>query len=438
MTRVIDHWVVDAELGSGGMASIYRAHHERLGRPVALKILKRSLLDDDVARERFHREAVVLATLSHPNIVKVLDSGESEGDVYMVLELLAGTTLERIILEKGALGVDRAIPILDDLLSALEVCHASHIVHRDIKPSNVMIAREEDGRTRLVVIDFGLARVRGNIASILTETGVVQGTAHYMSPEQCRGEDVGPESDVYSAGLVLYELLSGARPFPGSDAATLMAQHLFVEPTKLRQVAADVSAGVEAAVHAALAKQPQDRPTAGQLRAALAAAAAGTDPQSLAEQAAAQRRRAGALSRNARATPEGPSASASASARAQPTPVASGTVAVWIRDTERGAAIRGCVATAGLSCAIASGDDAPHVAGNATTVVVVSARDGIERVSRLQSVAPNVPVVVVDIQSPDETAAAIRAGASDMLLRGAPDADLVAKLTRLFRRQSRS
>jgi serine/threonine protein kinase len=436
VTRVINHWVVDTELGSGGMATIYRAHHDRLGRAVALKILKRSLLDDDVARERFHRETVVLATLSHPSIVKVLDAGEWEGDVYMVLELLVGATLERVILEKGALGVDSAIHILDDLLSALEVCHASHIVHRDIKPSNVMLSREKDGLTRLVVIDFGLARVRGNVASILTETGVVQGTAHYMSPEQCRGEDVGPESDVYSAGLVLYELLSGARPFPGSDAATLMAQHLFVEPTKLRQVAADVSAGVEAAVHAALAKQPQDRPTAGQLRAALAAAAAGTDPQSLAEQAVAQRRRAGALPRNERATPE--SATASPNAGAMPTPVTSGTVAVWIRDRERGAAIRGCVATAGLSCAIASGDDAPHVAGNATTVVVVSARDGIERVSRLQSVAPNVPVVVVDIQSPDETAEAIRAGASDMLLRGAPDADLVAKLTRLFRRQSRS
>jgi tRNA A-37 threonylcarbamoyl transferase component Bud32 len=428
MTRKIDRWVLDEQLGSGGMASIFRAHHEQLVHQVAVKVLKRALLDDVIVRERFHREAMALASLRHPNIVTVLDQGEAEGDVYIVLELLRGSTLERVMQDSGAMSMDRAGLILDEMLSALEACHASDIVHRDIKPSNVMLAGDDE-KTRAVLIDFGLARVRGDLASKLTETGVVQGTAHYMSPEQCRGEDVGPSSDVYSAGLVLYELLSGTHAFQGSDAATLMAQHLFVEPARLRQVAAQVSAGVEAAVNAALAKQPSDRPSAGELRAALAAAARGADPEAVAEKAAAARRAAAGAGRSERAI-GGASAGASAGAGAS-----AWSVTVWVRGAERAAGLRGCLATAGLRCAVAGGEQRGDVGGDA---VVVSARDGMDRIRALRALAPGRPIVVVDVRAPGETTLAIRAGASDMLLDGAPDADLVAKLTRLLRRQARS
>ena len=419
MTRKIDRWVLDEQLGSGGMASIYRAHHEQLGHQVAVKVLKRSLLDDAVVRERFNREAVALSLLQHPSIVDVLDLGEWEGDLYTVLELVGGETLEHLLQGEGALDPERAGALFDQLLSALELCHRNEIVHRDVKPSNVMVATG-DGKERVVLIDFGLARVRSTGAK-LTETGVVHGTAQYMAPEQCRGEDVGPAGDVYSAGLVLYEMLSGAQPFHGSDAATLMAQHLFVEPTPLRQVATHVSAGVAAAVHAALAKQPSERPTAGEMRAALAAAARGADPQAVAENAAAARRQAAGAGRSERAIGGGAGASA-------------GSVVVWMRGAERGAAMRGCLGTAGLSCTMAAGEEPGEVVGDATVAVVVSARDGIERVRRLRALAPKLPIVVVDVRAPDETTEAIRAGASDMLLSGAPDADLVAKLTRLLRR----
>ncbi len=435
LNRKLGRWVLDAELGSGGMASIYRAHHEALGTPVAVKVLKRSLLDDVVVRERFHREAKTLAVLRHPNILAVLDEGESDGDVYIVLELLEGQTLEAAIRAASPLTAQSVRLMGEQLLSALELCHERGVVHRDVKPSNVMLAMN-DGKTRLVLIDFGLARVRGNIASKLTETGVVQGTAHYMSPEQCRGEDVEPASDVYSVGLVLYEMLSGAAPFDGNDAATLMAQHLFVEPTPLRQVAPHVSEGVAHAVHAALAKRPSDRPTARELRALLADAAVGADPLTRAQEAAMFRQRAARLGRDERALGGGAD------------PVDGGAamdavIVVWVGDAARAASLRGCLATAGFSCVLAAGDHAEAVIADANAdvadvAVVVSAREGIDRVRGLRAAAKSLPVVVVDVRAPDGTTEAIRAGASDMLLEGAPDADLVAKLTRLLRRKART
>jgi tRNA A-37 threonylcarbamoyl transferase component Bud32 len=431
MRRIDERWIVGEPLGEGGMASIFRGHHETLGHAVAIKLLKRSLLDDPFLRNRFNREAVALASVSHPNIVDVLDYGESDDQQYMVLELVEGETLERLIERTGPMPVERAGALFDQLLSALEVCHAREIVHRDVKPANVMLTSDKDGE-RVVLIDFGLARIRGALAAAkLTETGVVHGTAQYMAPEQCRGEDTGPACDVYSAGLVFYEMLSGAQPFHGTDAATLMAQHLFVEPTPLRQIAPHVSAGVAAAVHAALAKQPADRPTASALRAALAAAAVGADPQALGERAAALRHEVAGIGRGERAI-GGAGASAEASASA------GGSAVVWIRAAERGAMIRGCLASAGMACSVTGGDAPPNVGAGGGVVVIVSAQDGIERVTRLRADAPGVPIVVVDVQAPGETTEAIRAGASDMLLRGAPDADLVAKLARLLRRHGRS
>lgn len=430
MRRIADRYTLEAPLGAGGMGSIHRARDERLGTEVAIKLLKRSLLEDAVVRERFRREAQSLARLRHPGIVGVFDSGEADGDLYTVLELVAGETLELVMERERAMTLERALPIFDQILAALEVCHASDVVHRDLKPSNVMVAGE-----RVVLIDFGLARIGGSATvAKLTETGAVQGTPHYMAPEQCRGEEVGPPADVYSAGILFYELLSGAQPFRGADAATFMAQHLFVQPVPLGEAAPHVSPGGAAAVHAALAKQAEDRPTARELRDALAAAATGKDREALAAAAATLRAATAGLARGDRALAPG-------AVRDLPRPVDAldARVIVWVSAPERSAAIRGCLATAGLSCSASSGDATPDLTrGDGPVTVVVSARDGAGRIRRLRAHAPKVPVVVVDVGGPDETTEVIRAGADDMLLAAAPDADLVAKLARLARRRARS
>ena len=432
MRRIGDRFVVGEPLAAGGMGSIYRGHDERLGQDVAIKIMKHALAGDPVARERFRREARSLAKLRHPNIVTVLDSGEADGDLYTVMELVPGETLESVMAREGAMTMLRAGPIFDQILGALEVCHASDIVHRDLKPSNVMV-ESAGGGLRVLLIDFGLARLENKGIDKLTETGTVQGTASYMAPEQCRGEEVGPPCDVYSAGVLFYEMLAGAEPFHGSDAATYMAQHLFVDPPSLTEVAPHVSAGVAAAVHAALAKQPHDRPTAHELRSALASAAKGTDPQTLAASAAERRTRASGLARSDRAITgrAGPPAASTAPSESP------GAITVWVSARERAAALRSCLGTAGLPCALVSSDDVPALSSSEDerVTVVVSARDGMERVQRLRALAPKVPIVVVDIATPDETTAAIRAGAADMLLREAPDADLPAKVLRLLKRR---
>jgi serine/threonine protein kinase len=425
--RLGDRFVVGAPLGAGGMGSIHRGRDERLGEDVAIKILKPAHLDDAVLRERFRREALSLAKLRHPGIVTVLDFGEAEGDLYTVLELVRGETLERVMERDRPMTMLRAAPILDQILAALEVCHDNDIVHRDVKPSNVMVS-SVNGALHVKLIDFGLARMGAGMVEKLTETGTVQGTPHYMAPEQCRGEDVGPEGDVYSAGVVFYEMLAGSNPFRGNDAATFMAQHLFVEPPPLRQAAPHVSAGVSAAVGAALAKQPQDRPTARELRDALTSAAKGTDPEALGQAAAALRRHASGLERSERAL--------TGHANDRTERALAGNVVVWMSMGDRSAALRGCLATAGVSCSLASSEQPPDVSGDAA--VVVSARDGMGRVRVLRASAPKLLIVVVDVAGPDETTESIRAGASDMLLREAPDSDLVPKMERLLRRRARA
>ncbi|MBX3188393.1 MAG: serine/threonine protein kinase [Labilithrix sp.] len=424
--RVGDRFVVERPLGAGGMGSIFLGRDERLGDAVAIKILKRALLDDPIVRERFRREALSLAKLRHPGIVGVLDCGEDAGDLYTVLELVQGETLERRMQREGPMAVARALPIFDRVLEALETCHAAEIVHRDLKPSNVMI--DGDGEAPSVkLIDFGLARIV-SAAEKLTETGAVQGTPHYMAPEQCRGEEVGPAADVYAAGVLFYEMLSGEAPFQAADSATIMAQHLFVEPASLRQIAPEVPAGIAAAVHAALAKAPADRPTARALRDALVAAAAGTDPETRALDAAKRRRHASTLGRDARAIARAPGEARAAGA-------VDGEIIVWM-SRDRSAAICGCLGAAGLTCATATSDEPPDASRAAA--VVVSARDDLSRVRSLRANDRALPIVVVDVAGPDETTASIRAGASDMLLREAPDADLASKITRLLRRRGRA
>src|SRR5690349_13659632 len=196
------------KLGTGGMANVYLAEDQELGRSVAIKMLDERHSQDEQFVERFRREATNAAGLSHPNIVSIYDRGEAEGTYYIAMEYLEGSTLKDIVERRGPLPVGEAIGFTRDILDALKVAHRKGIVHRDIKPHNVMC--DADGRVK--VTDFGIARAG---ASQMTEVGSIIGTAQYLSPEQARGGVVDARSDLYSVGVVLYELLTGTVPFNG-------------------------------------------------------------------------------------------------------------------------------------------------------------------------------------------------------------------------------
>jgi serine/threonine protein kinase len=203
------------KLGSGGMANVYLAEDEELGRRVAIKILNERYAGDDLFIERFRREAKSAASLSHPNIVSIYDRGEAEGTYYIAMEVIEGRSLKELIMTHRALPVHTAIGYAKQLLEALRFAHRHGIIHRDIKPHNVLVSADQQVKAnepRLKVTDFGIAR---HGASQMTEAGSIMGTAQYLSPEQARGAPVTAASDLYSAGIVLYEMLTGMVPFGG-------------------------------------------------------------------------------------------------------------------------------------------------------------------------------------------------------------------------------
>lgn len=417
--RLGDRFVVGEELGGGGMSAVHRGRDERLNEDVAIKFLRKVFAEDPLVRERFRREAMALAKLRHPGIVSVLDFGEADGELYIVLELVKGTTLEHTLFA-GAMPALRAAPVFDQLLGALELCHAAGVVHRDIKPSNIMLSGD-----RVTLIDFGLVRVastEGGLSNTkLTETGTVHGTPSYMAPEQCRGDEVGTEADVYAVGVCLYEALSGQPLFNGDNAAVLMAQHLFTAPAPLPQL----SRGLEATIMHALAKRPEDRPTAASLRSMLGSAFKGTDPEALAAVAAQHRAHVAGLPRHERALTGRPPAAAETHPLIQTT---GGTVALWMAPSDHAADFQGCLGVAGIACSLHASSEPP-----AADVVIASARDGLDRLAALGKR----PFVVVDVNGPDETTRAIRLGAADMLLAGAPVADVVPKIQKALRKKKR-
>lgn len=420
---------VEERFGRGGMSSVYRGVHVVLGEPVAIKFLRPELAADPALRERFRREAVALSRLRHPAIVSILDYGDAESEPYVVMELVRGVEIDELEGAGKRLPVLRAGPVLDQLLAALETCHAAGIVHRDIKPANVLVTSEGD---YVKLIDFGLARTQGIGTEKLTLTGIIQGTPNYMAPEQCRGEEVDAPADIYAFGVMTYELLTGERAYHASDIATYMAQHMFVEPPPMREVFPGVSAGIADIVHRAMAKAPALRPTARELRHALAAALRGTDPHSIAEANAVERRRQGALPRDERAL-----TGRLAQEEAIASPVA-GNVLAWMPRDERTAALRGALGAVGLPVSSFDREELPASLATGTVVIVSARHGGSERVGRVRAIHGSTPVVVVDVAGIDEMSALIRGGASDIALEGAPDAELGGKVKRLVRRQSRA
>ena len=215
------------KLGTGGMANVYLAEDQELGRRVAIKMLDDRHAQDEQFVERFRREAKNAAGLSHPNIVSIYDRGEAEGTYYIAMEYLEGRTLKELLVARGPTPIPVAIDYARQILGGIGFAHRNGIVHRDVKPHNVVVA--PDGR--LKVTDFGIAR---SGTSQMTETGSIIGTAQYLSPEQARGAPVDQTSDLYSVGVVLYELLTGVVPFSGDTPVEIAMKHLSADRKSTR------------------------------------------------------------------------------------------------------------------------------------------------------------------------------------------------------------
>src|SRR5690349_1961358 len=265
-TIVDGRYKAEKRLGSGGMAEVWCATDDVLGRRVALKLLGSRFAEDDDFRERFKREAQAAAGLAHPNIVGIFDRGEWDGTPYIAMELVDGRTLKDLVRERGPLPPDVATNLTIQILRALGYAHRRGIVHRDVKPQNVIL--DQEGQAK--VADFGIARSGG---SEMTETGTILGTVQYASPEQAQGQPVSPRSDLYSAGIVLYELLTGRVPFEGESAVAVALKQVSEPPVPPSQLRPGISPALEAVVLRALEKDPARRfASADEFVAALEAA----------------------------------------------------------------------------------------------------------------------------------------------------------------------
>jgi serine/threonine protein kinase len=239
-------------LGVGGMATVYLAEDSSLGRKVALKVMAERYAEDGEFVERFRREAQAAARLNHPNIIAVYDRGEADGRPYIAMEYLQGRTLKQVIQAEGPLPPERAIAIAMQVLAGLRYAHEHGVVHRDVKPHNVLVG--DDGRIK--VTDFGIAHAGD---PQMTEVGSIVGTAQYLSPEQARGRSVGPQTDIYSLGVVLYEMLAGRVPFEGDSSVAIAMQHVSDQPPPLRALAPDVPESRALVVAHAMLKDPAQR-----------------------------------------------------------------------------------------------------------------------------------------------------------------------------------
>lgn len=258
--RVLNNrYVLQERIGGGGMADVYLAEDQLLKRQVAVKVLHEQFQSDTEFIEKFHREAQAAARLSHPNIVGIYDVGIQDGSHFIVMEYVPGHTLKEHIKEAGHLPVQESLQIAGGIASALAHAHAAGLVHCDIKPHNILMM--PDGGVK--VADFGIARAVTE--STMTYSGNVVGSVHYFSPEQAKGTLITPKSDVYSLGVVLYEMLTGQLPFQGETPVSIAMQHLQDEPRSVREIDASIPPVVEAVVNRTMSKDPSLRPTSSEL-----------------------------------------------------------------------------------------------------------------------------------------------------------------------------
>jgi eukaryotic-like serine/threonine-protein kinase len=446
---------IESLIGVGGMGRVYQAIHLTLGEHVAVKFLIKSVAELAASKERFRREARILARIRHPGIVSVLDFGEYpkvDGELFMVMELVAGVALaERVMPQGPPMSLLRVASIFDQLLAVLEVAHAEGVIHRDLKPENIMLM-EREGQSDLVkVLDFGLALVEQSkdMARRLTETGTVHGTPHYMSPEQCRGLDVGAPTDVYAVGCMLFEIFAGVSPFDAEDMAALMAQQMFVDPPAIASVGYQraVSPGLEKLVRRTLAKAASERPTASELRSQLRAAFSGTDVDTLRSKAALERVAAAGLSRDDRALTgvisrppqSNPKQEEPALGAAKaPAPEAPLRVVLWADASPMARDLRDALSVAGLRVTMHDQDvkPPPEIHGDTVRGVVLGlwARCAADLIA-LRKDYPRLPVVCVGARDAAHIAELVRGGATEVMLVAAAKEDVAKKTKRAVQRR---
>lgn len=257
-----DKYCVEERLGEGGMGAVYRARHLEMDRPVAIKVLQQRFVEDEAARNRFLIEARAAVMLRHANAISVTDFGQtSEGCVYIVMELLEGRTVREILSREGPIETARAISMMLQASDAVAAAHDAGIIHRDLKPSNILVTQSADQPAIVKVLDFGIAKfTTDEDGTSVAQVNSVIGTPRYMSPEQYNGFELTPATDVYSLGVILYEMLTGMAPFTGSTPAEIAQKHANVPPHPPREIVAAIPEDVERVILHALEKRPEDRP----------------------------------------------------------------------------------------------------------------------------------------------------------------------------------
>jgi serine/threonine-protein kinase len=275
-----DKYRLDALVGEGGMGTVYSATHLLIDRPVAVKVLNPRFVEDEAAQERFRREARAAGRLRHTNAVAVTDFGRtSDGIFYIVMELLEGRSLRDVLAREAPLDIARAVSLMLQISAAVAAAHEEGVIHRDLKPGNIFLVQRSHAPTIVKVLDFGIAKLASDAAEgleqkPLTQTGVMIGTPRYMSPEQCDGAELTPSSDVYSLGIILYEMLTGTTPFTGPTPLSVALKHSAELPRSLREIVTTIPPELETLVLHALEKKPSERPeNAGNFRRELYATA---------------------------------------------------------------------------------------------------------------------------------------------------------------------
>ncbi len=257
-TNIAGRYSLEDVLGEGGMATVYRAKNRVNDRPCAIKVMNPELAHNQVIQERFRREAKAAQKIAHPNIIEILDQGETaDGSMYLVMELLEGQTLAELM-ERGKVPVERTLPILIQVARALARAHDLEVIHRDLKPENIYLAEGPDGSEVVKLLDFGIARSMQDAR--LTGSGEVFGTPQYMAPERIMSTEAGPAADLYAIGVMMFEMLTGKLPFEATDAATFFVKHLKEPPPSLRSIDPSIPEALDRLCLELLAKEPADRP----------------------------------------------------------------------------------------------------------------------------------------------------------------------------------
>jgi tRNA A-37 threonylcarbamoyl transferase component Bud32 len=256
-TTIAGRYLIEHVLGAGGMATVYAARHRLVDRPCAVKVMDSSFANNEVVRERFRREAKAAQKLAHPNIIEIFDQGETDGSIYLVMELLEGETLADV-LEHGKVPNERSLPVLIQIARALARAHDLEVIHRDLKPENIFLAKHDDDTDLVKLLDFGIARSMQDTR--LTGAGEVFGTPQYMAPERITSIEAGPSADLYALGVIMYEMFTGRLPFDASDVATFFVKHMKEAPPAPRTHDPSIPDELNRLVLELLAKDPKDRP----------------------------------------------------------------------------------------------------------------------------------------------------------------------------------